>query len=180
MKRTFLALVCVLALFASCNKEKPNEKFVGNYKAESMELKATLESSDQTVQSLVNGQEIPVNFDDVLLSITAGNKKDEVTAVMTVEGDNYTFKGTCSGDVIDFEQTTLVIEKDEIIQGFNFSLSAVVDASAKLNSDGQLLYSATFTGSGNASAVIGGISMSAPLTMKNGKIEMTIFLPQAN
>ena len=74
MKRTFLALVCVLALFASCNKEKPNEKFVGNYKAESMELKATLESSDQTVQSLVNGQEIPVTFDDVLLSITAIKK----------------------------------------------------------------------------------------------------------
>lgn len=177
MKKALLAMVCLLAVFASCNKEKPNEKFIGNYKADNMELKATLKTTDPTAQQLIDGQELPVAFDDVLLSISAGDKKDKVAAVLTVEGDNYTFNGTCSGDVIDFEQTTLVIEKDGGAQGFKFKINAVVDASAKLNSEGQLLYSGTFTGDGTASATVYGMNISAPFTMENGKIEMTIFQP---
>ncbi len=177
MKKALLAMVCVLAMFASCNKEKPNEKFIGNYKADNMELKATIRTSDPAAQQLIDGHELPVAFDDVLLSITAGDKKDKVAAVLTVEGDNYTFNGTCNGDVIDFEQTTLVIEKNDANQGFKFQINAVVDASAKLNSEGQLLYSGTFTGSGTASASVLGMNISAPFTMENGKIEMTIFQP---
>jgi len=173
-------MVCLLAVFASCNKEKPNEKFVGNYKAESMELKATLHTTAQLggLENMINGQEMPVAFEDVALNVTAGSKKDEVTAVMTVEGDNYTFKGKCNGDVIDFEQTTLIIKKDESSQGFKVDINAKVDASAKLDSEGKLLYSGTFTGDGNVTANIMGQNYSAPLDMQNGKIEMTIF--QAN
>lgn len=181
MKRTFLALVCVLALFASCNKEKPNEKFVGNYKADDMELKATISTTATLpggIENMFNGQELPVSFDDVALNVTAGNKKDEVTAVMTIEGDNYTFKGTCNGDVIDFEQTAIhIIASDVAVAGSNFDINATIDASAKLNSDGQLLYSGTFTGTGNITAPNIAPGVTVPISMDNGKIEMTIFQP---
>lgn len=181
MKRTLLALVCVLALFASCNKEKPNEKFIGNYEADNMELKATISTTATLpggIENMFNGQELPVSFDDVDLIVTAGSKKNEVTAVMTIEDDSYTFNGTCSGDVIDFEQTTIhILASDVAVVGSNFDITAVIDASAKLNSEGQLLYSGTFTGTGNITAPNLVPGLTVPITMENGKIEMTIFEP---
>ena len=181
MKKALLAMVCVLAMFASCNKEKPNEKFIGNYKADDMELKATLHTTAQLggLENMINNQEFPVSFDNVALNVAAGDKKNEVSAVMTIEGDNYSFEGTCNGDVIDFDMTVINIHKSDFaVPGSQFDIEATIEASAKLNSEGQLLYSGTFTGTGTIKAP-NYTTMTVPITMDNGTIETTIFQPNS-
>ena len=178
MKRTLFALVCVLALFASCNKEKPNERFIGNYKAAEMNLTATVHA-DQTsglIESAIDGQEVPVTFENVALNVVAGEKKDQVVAYMTIEGDTYQFNGTCSGDVIDFEQTTIQISKSDVaVPGSLFEIETVITSSAKLNDAGQLLYSGTFTGTGEITAPNFSLISAVPITMDNGTISATVF-----
>lgn len=146
MKRTFLALLCVLALFASCNKEKTNEKFVGNYFADKMEISGKINSPQ------MGEQDISFPMQDVFLEIKAGNKRNEVLGYMKFSQDSenkeYEMKGTCTDKVIDFEETTVQLKN---ISNLGVDLTLKVDGVCNLNESSsftELIYNGTFTGNG--------------------------------
>ena len=173
MKRTMLTIVCLLALFASCNKEKTNEKFVGNYAADKMEI------SGKITIPVMGEQDISFSLQGVFLEIKAGNKRNEVLGYMkfSQDGENkeYEMKGTCTDKVIDFEETTVQLKN---ISGTDADLTLKVSGVGNLNESSsftELIYTGTFTGSG--SVTYGGSSITGSIT--DGVIGNTHFVKQA-
>lgn len=173
MKKTFLALVCVLALFASCNKEKTNEKFVGNYAADKMEVSGKINIPT------MGEQNIPFPLQGVSLEIKAGDKRNGVLGYMkfSQDGENkeYEMKGTCTDKVIDFEETTVQLKN---IDNTDLNLTLKVSGVGNLNESSsftELIYTGTFTG--NGSITYGGATLTGNIT--DGIIGTTHFVKQA-
>jgi hypothetical protein len=112
MKKTFIiALCCLTALLAACNKEKPNEKFVGDYEGSGV-VNATM-----TVAGIY-----PQEFNDVDLpikiNIAAGDADNKVilTYINAELDETYTATGTVNGNDIDFDPVTIntVVESYEV------------------------------------------------------------------
>ena len=100
MKKALAIILCVVAVcFASCNKEKPNQKFIGSYQGNSI--------VDLTISAL--GQTLP--FDsitaNVAMEINAGSADDKVVANFTIENETRTLNGTVNNDEISFEPLTV-------------------------------------------------------------------------
>ena len=100
MKKALAIILCVVAVcFASCNKEKPNQKFIGSYQGNSI--------VNLTISAL--GQTLP--FDsitaNVAMEITAGSADDKIVANFTVENETRTLNGTVNNDEISFEPLTV-------------------------------------------------------------------------
>lgn len=150
MKKALAIVLCVLAVcFASCNKEKPNQKFVGNYNGEMI--------ADITISAL--GQSMPIDSVAMPLNmeITAGNKNDEVVAICTIEEEECTFNGIVNGDNVDFDKTTISKEVEGSLVDLTIDLNGTL-AGAILN------VNASLEGSGNV--VMEGYQIPVTLTGK--------------
>lgn len=163
MKKALAIILCIVAVcFASCNKEKPNQKFIGNYQG-----KVT---GNITIKGQIPGmepQEMP--FDslemDLAMSITAGNKDDKVVANCTIMEETHTLNGTVNGDAVDFDPLT--ISRD--IEGSHANIT--IDLSGNKVNESTLNIAGNITGDGTA--VIDLIPIPIPVTF-NGTINGTL------
>ena len=159
MKKALAIILCVVAVcFASCNKEKPNQKFIGSYQG-----KVT---GNITIKGQIPGmepQEMP--FDslemDLAMSITAGNKDDKVVASCTFMEENHTLNGTVNGDAVDFDPLTISRDIDSSHANITIDLSGNKVNESTLNIAGNI--------TGDGTAVIDLIPIPIPVTF-NGTI----------
>lgn len=161
MKKLFIIAMCLVSLgLASCNKEKANEQFIGNY--------AGAISGDVVVEIAMPGvQADPVSLGnqsmDVVLQLTAGENDDEVIANYELEGEVFSLKGVCNGTHVDFDpfQESMTIEGEEMdfllnlqgdLVGNNLNVTGDVKAEGSIVVDEQIPFpvpvviSSTMTG----------------------------------
>ena len=132
MKKTLIiAMCCITVLFAACKKEKPYEKYLGNYKGSCL-----VDPTISFENPMIPGQTVTQELDDVTLpmeiNITAGQADDQIVVTYKPEdeGNVYTFKGTIQqNDVVDFGTITV----NEIIDGY--TVNANVDLTGTLVND---------------------------------------------
>ncbi len=145
MKRTFIiALCCLTALLAACNKEdpKPYERFVGIYEGSGL--------VNGTMTTVFLNQEFNQDFNDIELqmkiNLAPGDADDKV--VLTYLNDEleetYTATGTITGDNVDFDPVTINTTVE------NYVVSATLDMTGALNGTG-LTLNGTVTGEGTIS-----------------------------
>ena len=134
MKKALAIALCVLAVcFASCNKEKPNQQFVGNYHG-NVTANLTIAALNTTMPMEPTDMEMTMN-------ITAGAKDDEIVAVCTIQEETRTLNGIVSGNDVDFDP--LII--NENVEGSQINITIDLNgtlAGTVLNVNG------TITGSG--------------------------------
>lgn len=142
-KGMILALCCITVLFAACNKQKPNEKFVGDY------------AGNGTVNGTISlhigpGQTMNQDITDVTLpmsiNLTAGEAKNEVILTYTNDEieETYTTKGIVNDFDVDFDPVTI----KQVIEGTAIDL--VLDMEGSLNEQATILsLNGTVTGSGS-------------------------------
>ena len=145
MKKAFVILLCVMAFsLASCNKEKPNEKFVGTY--------IGVPTATGTVS--LNGEPFPEfenqELPQLTMIIAAGDKKDQVTATCLMDDQTQVVNGIVDETTVDFDPTTLKFKIGDL---GDLELEATVDLNAMLS---------------NANLVLAGTAVS------EGEIEMPI------
>ena len=150
MKKSLAIILCVVAVcFASCNKEKPNQKFIGSYQGNSI--------VDLTISAF--GQTLP--FDsitaNVAMEITAGSTDDKVVANFTIENKTRTLNGTVNNDEISFEPLTV----KENIEGSQIDITINLNGN-KVNSN-TLNLSGNITG--NGTIVLEDFPMPIPATI---------------
>ena len=159
MKKVLAIILCVVAVcFASCNKEKPNQKFIGSYQG-----KVT---GNITVKGQVPGMEpMEMPFDslemDLIMSITAGNKDDKVVANCTFMEETHTLNGTVNGDAVDFDPLTISRDIDSSHANITIDLSGNKVNETTLNIAGNI--------TGDGTAVIEFVPIPIPVTF-NGTI----------
>lgn len=98
MKKLFIIAMCLVSLgLASCNKEKENEKFIGNY--------AGTISGDVVMTTPLMEEPFVLEDQgfDVSLLLTAGGQDDEVVASVDLDGEIFSVKGLCNGTHVDFD-----------------------------------------------------------------------------
>ena len=145
-------MCCITVLFAACKKEKPYEKFIGNYNGSAL-VKGTL-SIGSGGTSLT--QDIEQTF-PMLISLSAGDADDKLVLTYTPEDQQETFTaiGTIKDDKVVFDP----IQIEQVIEGSVVNLT--------LNLNGALAGSifalnGTFNGSGNLT--ISGQPLPIPFT----------------
>lgn len=141
-KGMILALCYITVLFAACNKQKPNEKFVGDY------------AGNGTVNGTISlhigpGQTMNQDITDVTLpmsiNLAAGEAKNEVILTYTNDEieETYTTKGIVNDFDVDFDPVTI----KQVIEGTAIDL--VLDMEGSLNEQATILsLNGTVTGSG--------------------------------
>ncbi len=150
MKKALAIILCVVAVcFASCNKEKPNQKFVGNYQGDV--------TANFTITAL--GQVLPMDPVEMpmTMNITAGTNDDEIVAICTIQEETRTLNGTVNGDAVDF--SPLVINED--IEGSQVNITIDLDGN-KVN-ENTLNVGGSISGDGNI--ITDDIPMPIPVTM---------------
>lgn len=129
MKKTLaIALCCITVLFAACKKEKPNEKFLGDYKGTAI-INGTLSATTPIGQQ-------SQDFNDISIAVTstvaAGDADNKI--VMTIKPDDQnetlTAYGTISNTSVTFEPITF----DRTID----TLNTTATIKATLNMTGNL------------------------------------------
>ena len=127
-KSLVIALCCITVLFAACKKEKPNEKFIGDYKGSCLvDPTVTMENP------LIPGQTITQEIDDITIpmevTISAGAEDDQIVLTYKPEGQDrtYTFNGTINkNNVVDFG----IVNLNETYDGY--TVNASVDMTGTL------------------------------------------------
>lgn len=144
-KSLIIALCCITVLFAACKKEKPYEKYLGNYKGSCL-----IDPTISFENPMVPGQTVIQEVDDVTLpmeiNITAGEADDQIIVTYKPEDQEktYTFTGTIlKTEVVDFGTVTV----SEVIDGY--TVNADVDMTGTLVNDIFSL-SGTLNGTGYA------------------------------
>lgn len=102
MKRTFIiALCCLTALLAACNKEKPYEKFVGDYEGSGL-INGTM--TVLTFEQEFNDVAIPMK-----INLAPGDADNKVilTYINDELEETYTATGTITNNDVDFDPVTI-------------------------------------------------------------------------
>lgn len=113
MKKLFIIAMCLVSLgLASCNKEKENEKFIGNYEGTLMgETLVSFNIPGMPAQEPMSLGEMEL---PVTIQMVAGDKDDEVIASYIDEtGTAYSMKGIIDGNFVDFEPYTVTAHIEE-------------------------------------------------------------------
>ena len=161
-KALIIAACCLTVLFTACNKEKPNEKFVGDWYGTGI-VNGTMTMAvlgNEYVQEF-NNIEIPMD-----INLSAGEAKNEVILTYTDEEmhETYTAKGIVKDNDVDFDP----IDVDMTVEGT--TVTATLDLKGTLSSNEEVLaLNGTVSGQGNYAE--GGLSI--PYTA-NGTITATL------
>lgn len=108
MKRTLIiALCCLSVLFAACNKEKPYEKFIGDYEG-SGTINGTM---SLTIFGQTSSQEIKDMAVAMNVNLAPGDADDKVILTYTNDDiqETYTTTGLITDKAVDFEPVTVNI-----------------------------------------------------------------------
>lgn len=150
-KHLIIALCCLAALFTACNKEKPNEKFIGDWYGDgvaNITLTLTLPNGSSYNQEL-NNITVPMS-----INLAAGESKDQVIFTYTNEEvhETYTTKGTVKNSEVDFDP----INVNMSIEGS--TVTATLDLKGILSSnEDELALNGSVSGQGNYAE--GGLSI---------------------
>ena len=144
MKRTLIiALCCLTALLAACNKEKPNEKFIGDWYGNgvaNVTMTITLPAGGPINQEF-NNITVPMS-----INLAAGETKDQVIFTYTNEEvhETYTTKGTVKNNDVDFDPISVNIT----VEGT--TVTATLDLKGILSTSGDVLaLNGAVSGQGN-------------------------------
>ena len=144
MKRTLIiALCCLTALLAACNKEKPNEKFIGDWYGNgvaNVTMTITLPAGGPINQEF-NNITVPMS-----INLAAGETKDQVIFTYTNEEvhETYTTKGTVKNNDVDFDPISVNIT----VEGT--TVAATLDLKGILSTSGDVLaLNGAVSGQGN-------------------------------
>ena len=144
MKRTLIiALCCLTALLAACNKEKPNEKFLGDWYGNgvaNVNLTMTVPTGGSYSQEF-NNITVPMS-----INLAAGETKDQVIFTYTNEEvhETYTTKGIVKNNDVDFDP----ISVNMTVEGT--TVTATLDLKGILSTSGDVLaLNGTVSGQGN-------------------------------
>ncbi len=144
MKRTLIiALCCLTALLAACNKEKPNEKFIGDWYGNgvaNVTMTITLPAGDSINQEF-NNITVPMS-----INLAAGETKDQVIFTYTNEEvhETYTTKGIVKNNDVDFDPISVNIT----VEGT--TVAATLDLKGILSTSGDVLaLNGAVSGQGN-------------------------------
>lgn len=113
MKKLFIIAMCLVSLgLASCNKEKANEQFIGNYEGTLMgETLVSFNIPGMPAQEPMSLGEMEL---PVTIQMVAGDKDNEVIASYIDEtGTAYSMKGIIDGNFVDFEPYTVTAPIEE-------------------------------------------------------------------
>ena len=139
MKKTLIiALCCITVLFAACKKEKPYEKFVGEY------LGQVLITGTMNVPLFNYNQELTDQPFNLNFTLTQGTTDDQVILSYQPEGQNeiYTTTGIITNNFVDFEPINIETDVDQS------HVKATFDFEGNLVDNSQLALSGTITGDG--------------------------------
>ncbi len=144
MKRTIIIAMCCLAvLLAACNKEKPNEKFIGDWYGNgiaNVTMSLTVPTGGSYNQDF-NNITVPMS-----INLAAGETKDQVIFTYTNEEvhETYTTKGTIKNNDVDFDP----ISVNMTVEGT--TVTATLDLKGVLStSEDVLALNGTVSGQGN-------------------------------
>ena len=144
MKRTLIiALCCLTALLAACNKEKPNEKFIGDWYGNgvaNVTLTMTVPTGGSYSQEF-NNITVPMS-----INLAAGETKDQVIFTYTNEEvhETYTTKGIVKNNDVDFDPISVNIT----VEGT--TVTATLDLKGILSTSGDVLaLNGAVSGQGN-------------------------------
>ncbi len=144
MKRTIIiAMCCLAALLAACNKEKPNEKFIGDWYGNgiaNVTMSLTVPTGGSYNQDF-NNITVPMS-----INLAAGETKDQVIFTYTNEEvhETYTTKGTIKNNDVDFDP----ISVNMTVEGT--TVTATLDLKGVLStSEDVLALNGTVSGQGN-------------------------------
>ena len=149
-KFAIIAMCCITMLFAACNKEKPNEKFIGDWYGSGL--------ANGTMSMNILGQEQVQDFNNIAIpmdvNLAAGEAKNEVILTYTSEEmhETYTTKGIIDGYNVDFDP----IDINMTVQGT--TIKATLDLMGALSSSEDIL-SLNGTVNGQGSYAIEGYSI---------------------
>lgn len=157
MKKTLIiALCCLSVLFTACNKEKPYEKFVGDWYGNGI-VNGTM------TMTLPGGTTMDQNFDNITIpmaiKLSAGEAKNEVILTYANEelNETYTAKGIINDNTVAFSPVNINMSVEAT------TINATLDLTGTLNErDDILAISGALTGKGNVGE--GGVSF--PFTAK--------------
>lgn len=140
MKKTLIiALCCITVLFAACKKEKPYEKFIGNYDGTVLVNGALKFPFFPQLNKEINNEPFELNF-----ALTQGETDDQVILTYAPSGQNQTF--TTTGNIKDnFVDFAPIIVNQDIDQSH---LNASIDLEGTLAND-ELALTGTLTGNGS-------------------------------
>ena len=161
-KALIIAACCLTVLFTACNKEKPNEKFVGDwYGTGIVNGTMTMTALGHELVQEFNNIEIPMD-----INLSAGEAKNEVILTYTDEEmhETYTAKGIVKDNDVDFDP----IDVDMTVEGT--TVTATLDLKGTLSSNEEVL-ALNGTVSGEGSFAEGGSSI--PYTA-NGTVTATL------
>ena len=149
MKRTLIiALCCLTALLAACNKEKPYEKFIGDYEGSGL--------VNGKITTVFLTQEFVQEFNDVALpmkiNLAPGDADNKVilTYINDELEETYTATGTITNNDVDFDPVTVNTTVE------NYVVSATLDMTGSLAGTA-LTLNGVVTGDGTVSE--GGMSL---------------------
>lgn len=144
MKRTIIIAMCCLAvLLAACNKEKPNEKFIGDWYGNgiaNVTMSLTVPGGGSYNQDF-NNITVPMS-----INLAAGETKDQVIFTYTNEEvhETYTTKGIIKNNDVDFDP----ISVNMTVEGT--TVTATLDLKGVLStSEDVLALNGTVSGQGN-------------------------------
>lgn len=125
MKRTLIiALCCLTALMAACNKEKPYEKFIGDYEGSGI--------VNGTFTTTILTQEYVQEFNDMAIpmkiNLAPGDADNKVilTYINDELEETYTATGTITNNDVDFDPVTINTTVE------NYVVSATLDMAGTL------------------------------------------------
>ena len=142
-KHLIIALCCLAALFTACNKEKPNEKFIGDWYGNgvaNVTLTMTVPTGGSYSQEF-NNITVPMS-----INLAAGETKDQVIFTYTNEEvhETYTTKGVVKNNDVDFDP----ISVNMTVEGT--TVTATLDLKGILSTSGDVLaLNGTVSGQGN-------------------------------
>ena len=154
MKKTLIiALCCLSVLFTACNKEKPYEKFIGDWYGNGI-VKGTM---TMNIPSIPGGS-MDHNLDNIAIpmsiKLSAGEAKNEVILTYTNDevNETYTTKGVINGNDVDFEPVNINMTVEAT------TIHATLDLMGTLNERDDIL-ALNGTLSGNGTVGDGGVSI---------------------
>ena len=144
MKRTIIIAMCCLAvLLAACNKEKPNEKFIGDWYGNgiaNVTMSLTVPTGGSYTQDF-NNITVPMS-----INLAAGETKDQVIFTYTNEEvhETYTTKGTIKNNDVDFDPISVNMTVEGTTVTSTLDLKGVLSTSEDV-----LALNGTVSGQGN-------------------------------
>ena len=160
MKRIALIALCCTMLLASCKKEKPYERFVGEYAGQ------VLINGAMTISSLNFTQNFENQPLDLEFTLTKGSADDQVILTYTPEGQSQTFTttGTIDKDRVDFAPVYIdqdieasnvksTIDLEGILSGNQLAMQGTVNGNGTLKTD-DIIIPVVFTITGTMSGTL--------------------------